>query len=162
MPAAAFYPLHFYGPFMTSMVVTDAAGSAQFHARQIYQPALTVGGIGTAQMRPYRGRRAALQAGGVGTLQATARKRVRAALTVTIGTLSQDDVTGAVLESEIEPGLTLRESVRLLLSVAVGKTDIVAGLGGAATVRFRNPADTADRVVATMDGSERAAVTLTP
>jgi hypothetical protein len=52
----------------------------------------------------------------------------------------------------------MRESIRLLLAVAVGKTNIVAGVPGSATVTFRDINDLSDRVTATMTGSERSGV----
>lgn len=60
----------------------------------------------------------------------------------------------------IEGGYTAQDVLRLLLSVAVGKTSVVDLGGGAATVKFRDTGDTKDRVTATMDGSERGSVTL--
>jgi hypothetical protein len=55
----------------------------------------------------------------------------------------------------IESGYTAEEVLRILLAVAAGKTDI-----SGTTVTFRNVADTADRVTATMTGSERTSITL--
>ena len=69
-------------------------------------------------------------------------------------------ITGAVLEAQVEPGITLREALRVVLSVAAGKTDITPdGLGGA-TVVFRDVNDTRDTVTAVMTGSERTSITL--
>lgn len=60
----------------------------------------------------------------------------------------------------IESGYTAAEILRLLAAVAAGKTDIVDLGGGAATVIFRDIADTKDRIVADMTGSERTTLTL--
>jgi hypothetical protein len=81
------------------------------------------------------------------------------ACTIKIGTLTQDDVTGAVMEAQIEAGLTLRQVIRLLAAVAAGKTDIIDLGGGNATVKFRDLADTKDRINASMTGSKRTSVT---
>jgi hypothetical protein len=70
-----------------------------------------------------------------------------------IGNLTQDDVTGAILQAEVEAGLTVQGVLRLLLAVAAGKTDISGSV-----VTFRDVADTKDRIVATMTGSERTTV----
>jgi hypothetical protein len=55
----------------------------------------------------------------------------------------------------IESGYTAEEVLRILLAVAAGKTDI-----NGTTVTFRNVADDANRVTATMTGSERTSITL--
>lgn len=58
----------------------------------------------------------------------------------------------------VENGLAPAEVLRILLAVAAGKTSIVGS--GPTTVTFRDTADTKDRVVASMTGSERDTVTL--
>lgn len=60
----------------------------------------------------------------------------------------------------LENGYTAGELMRLLTAVAAGKTTIVDLGGGAATVTFRNLADTIDQVEATMDGSQRTTIDL--
>lgn len=60
----------------------------------------------------------------------------------------------------LEGGYTAGELMRVLTAIAAGKTTIVDLGGGAATVTFRNLADTVDQVKATMAGSERAAINL--
>ena len=74
--------------------------------------------------------------------------------------LSPQSLANAVWEQALEGSLTSTEVMRLLLSVATGKTDIVDLGGGAATVTFRDVGDSKNRVTATMAGSERAAVLL--
>jgi hypothetical protein len=59
----------------------------------------------------------------------------------------------------IESGFTAAEILRLLAAVAAGKTAVVNLGGGAATITFRDLADTKDRVTASMTGSERTAIT---
>jgi hypothetical protein len=59
----------------------------------------------------------------------------------------------------IESGYTAAEILRLLAAVAAGKTTIDDLGGGFATVTFRDLADTKDRMVADMAGSERTDVT---
>jgi hypothetical protein len=93
-------------------------------------------------------------------VRALPKARVQPQLVVKVGQLSQDDVTGAVQTATIEPGLSLAEAIRLLVAVAVGKTNIVDLGGGNATVEFRDSNDSKNRVVATMAGSERTNVTL--
>ena len=60
----------------------------------------------------------------------------------------------------IESGYTATQILRLLARVAAGKTTIADLGGGAATVTFRDLADTKDAVVADMTGSNRTDVVL--
>lgn len=75
--------------------------------------------------------------------------------------LSPETLARAVWAELLESGYTAKELMRLLTAVAVGKTDIDTS-GASPVVKFRDPADTADRVTATMSGSERASVALNP
>lgn len=154
MPLASLYSLHWYGPACAAMVV-DASGSAQISARRTIAPALNVVGTGTADMRPYRGRRAALDTGGAGTLYMRPARSVRAALRVTVSELSQDDVTGAVLESKIEGDLTLKQTLRLLLAMAANDA---TGLEGATPV-FKSLDGSKTRLAASYSGGNRTITT---
>lgn len=60
----------------------------------------------------------------------------------------------------IEGSLTAGDVMRILLSVAAGETTIVDNGGGAATVTFKSQDGTINRIVATMDGSERTQITI--
>jgi hypothetical protein len=62
----------------------------------------------------------------------------------------------------IEGSLTAKDVMRLILAVQTGRTVIVDNGDGTATVRFRDQANTKNRITATMDGSERTAVTNDP
>jgi hypothetical protein len=66
----------------------------------------------------------------------------------------------AVWAEIIEAGYSSSDVLRLLSSIAAGKTNIVDNGGGSATVTFRDLADTKDRVDADMVGSERHSVAL--
>ena len=86
-----------------------------------------------------------------------ARGRGRMSVIMGSTALSQSDVTGAVLEAQIEPGITLREALRIVLAANAGK--LSGATGG--TITIRNPGDTVSRIVATVDGNgNRTAVTL--
>ena len=61
----------------------------------------------------------------------------------------------AVFAEIIEGTLTLKDAIKLLLSVAVGKTSVAGS-----TFTFRDTTDATDRVVATVTSSERTSVTL--
>jgi len=97
---------------------------------------------------------------GVGTATADVVARGTIEGIAKIGTITQDDVTGSVLDVPVEGSITVREALRVLLAVAAGKTSIVDLGGGAATVTFRDTEDTTDRLVATMAGSERDTVVM--
>jgi hypothetical protein len=62
----------------------------------------------------------------------------------------------------LENGYTAEELLRILVAVAVGKTTITDLGGGNANVKFRDLADSKDRVDADMTGSERTNITLDP
>jgi GTPase Era involved in 16S rRNA processing len=60
---------------------------------------------------------------------------------------------------EIESNLTLPQAVQILLAVAAGKSTVVNLGGGQATVTFRDLDDTKNRVVATLNNSNRTIIT---
>lgn len=82
------------------------------------------------------------------------------AITVATGGGGGGGLTAAqVWEYALEAGLTAQQMMRLLAAVAHGKTSITDNGDGTAEVRFRDIADTKNRIVAAMDGSERVTVT---
>lgn len=77
---------------------------------------------------------------------------------VSIGAVpSADDVMYAIMGRPIDGALTVEQALKILLSVAAGKTSIDADN---AVVKFRNVADTKDVVTAQMSGSERQTTTI--
>lgn len=126
--------LTYYGPGAASLALGDGAGvgAAQMEPHKLIKPALTGAGVGTATtLRPYRGRAFALSVAGMGNaLTLLPHKRARFGLEVSVNSLSQDDVTGAVLDVPVEGTITLRQAMRLLLAYA----------GGNATGLDSNPA----------------------
>jgi hypothetical protein len=93
----------------------------------------------------------------VGAIAAAAPKgRLRAGAIIGITGLTQSDVTGAVLEAEVYPGITLKKALRGILSAQGGKVGIAGN-----TVTIRDPADTKNVITATTDAEgRRTAVTL--
>jgi hypothetical protein len=65
----------------------------------------------------------------------------------------------AVWGHEVETGMTLSDSSKIMLAILAGKTDITDHGDGTATVKFRDTNDTVDRVTAELDGSERTSIT---
>jgi hypothetical protein len=66
------------------------------------------------------------------------------------------------LDEQVQGAYTAADALRILLAVAAGKTTIVPLGANAATVEFQAVDDSGVVVSATMAGSERTAVTLTP
>lgn len=91
----------------------------------------------------------------------TAKGQLAGAITP-FTTLSPENLATAVWASNLEGAYTATQIQRTLLSVAAGKTSITDLGGGLATVKFRDVNDTKDRVVASLDGSERTTVTIDP
>lgn len=161
MPLASLFTLQWYGP-AASASVTQASASItpgiNGQARAEGSSAAT-SVISLAQATRLKNSPANIAASAAVT-SALPKGRARPTALIEVNKLSQDDVTGAVLEAQVEPGITLREALRVVLSVAAGKTDITPdGLGGA-TVVFRDVNDTRDTVTAVMTGSERTSITL--
>ena len=161
MPLASLSALQWYGPGAVSMWVRDSVGTMVSQPVMTKRFGLAGSGVGTANtLRPYRGRAFALTSGGVGTMQSQPRKRIRPALKVLIGGgLTQDDVTGAVLESKVEGDVTLKQALRILLSHAAGDatglegaTPVFKSLDGTKT-RIAGTYATGNRTVTTVDGS---------
>lgn len=69
------------------------------------------------------------------------------------------DVSQAVWFGTTFDGIGANKVMEVLLAVAAGKTNVDTS-GASPVVTFRDTSDTIDRVVATMDGSERTNVTI--
>lgn len=143
--------LTYYGPDSGSAVEVAAAPFAEAtikaRASMVSVDVITP----TASARINVGKAAA--AVGVIALIAYARisGRGRLAAIGKVNELTQDDVTGAVLESVIDDGLTLRQALRMLLGINLGK-QVITDLGnGSTSIAFRDLADTKDRASATVD-----------
>jgi hypothetical protein len=157
MALGGWFSLHFYGPGAGAGIVAGAgvldgtvAGTARAEGS-----ASGVASVPLAKPTRLVNRPATIT--GAGTLAGTMRGRARMASTIRVNALSQDDVTGAVLETPIEPGLTLRQALRLIAAATAGK---VSGASGS-TVTIRSAeADHKNRIVATVDASgNRSAIT---
>lgn len=103
-------------------------------------------------------------AAGSGTVAGTPKGPGSISATIGQGSdpLSPAALADAVWSRALEAGYTAEQLLRLLAAVAAGKTTIVPGAPGEATVAFRDLADTKARVTAAMTGSTRASVSLDP
>lgn len=150
--------LSYYGPAAAAMVVGDAIGQAESLApRGSVRAALPVQiTLPAAYLRPVRLVGFPLSAQGIGQVHAMQpRGRVRAGLDVKIGTLTQDDVTGAVLESKIEGDMTMRQAMRMLLAFAQGNaTGLESG-----SITFKGLDGTTTRIAGTVAAGTRTITT---
>ena len=97
---------------------------------------------------------------GDGTLAAAIQARALLEGSVDVGALpSAEDNAGELMATIVENGLSVRDVLRLILAVQVGKTSVATG---PVVVTFRDTADSKDRVVAGMTGKTRTTVTLDP
>jgi len=152
--------LTYHGPAACAMVV-DALGSVQaMQPRGTASVGAAAQGIGEIHfMRLIRLRGFPMSADGLGELHAMQpRMRARIGLDVKIGTLTQDDVEGAVLESVIEGDITLKQAIRLLLAQAAGNasgldsTPVFKSMDGSKT-RLSGTVSSGTRTILTRDGS---------
>lgn len=158
MPAGAFANFHVYGPAQSAGVVVgagEALPSASATAR-MNEVAQGVGSVPLAKAT--RLRNSPLVTSGVGAMvQALPKARARPALLVKIGELSQDDVTGAVLEAPVEGNVTLKQALRLVLAYIAGDA---TGLDG--NPAFKSLDGTKDRIAGTISGGSRTVTTVDP
>jgi hypothetical protein len=145
--------LLWYGPGAAALVASPGTGFAQAQPVMNKRSGASMSGTGVAAvLRPFRGSAFALALGGEGALVAQARKRIRPALAVSIGgALTQDDVTGAVLESKVEGDLTLKQAIRLLLAQAQGNA---TGLDSG-SITFKSLDGTTTRIAGTIAAGDR-------
>lgn len=157
MPLSSWYALHFHGPGLMAAVAPAPSLTAAARLTGLGGLSAFDAAVPTAYARALRGQPATAFDATLPTAYARILGRARLAAVGRVNELTQDDVTGAVLEAQIEPGVSLKEAIRLLTAVAAGKTTIDVS-GPNPVVTFRDLSDTKDRVEATMIGSERSIV----
>lgn len=160
MPLASYASLHFNGPATGAMLPDTAArGSVVGTASATARGAMVTNGAGSMPLAKATRLVSSLTVinGGATTTYLPMKARIRAGAIIKVNELSQDDVTGAVLEAIVEPGLTLRQALRLVAAATAGK---LSG-GGSTTVTIRNAVeDSKNRIVATVDAEgNRTAIT---
>lgn len=144
------YSLHFYGPGLGAAVDTAApTASATIKGRGALRAVHTT--APTASARINKGRAITAVHTTAPTAYARPSGRGRMAAVGRVNQLTQDDVTGAVLESVVEGDVTLKQAIRLLLAAAQGDA---TGLEGAAPV-FKSLDGTKDRITATYSSGTR-------
>lgn len=159
MPWASLFNLHNYGPGSMASVAEaqgTVVGQASALAR-LNSVATGAGSMPLAKATRLKNSPAVLTGSG-SVVQALPKARARVEAVIKVNDLSQDDVTGAVLEAEIESGYSLRKILRLMSSVLLGRAS-----GGPGSPVFRDINNTKDRVTGTADSSgNRTAATYDP
>lgn len=158
MPLASYYSLQWFGEAAAAMVVSadsalsaDVVGTAR--AAQVAN-----GGGSMPRAQATRLMNSPLLVTGVGAIvQGVPKGVARPAMIVRVNELSQDDVTGAVLEAQVEGTVTLKQAMRLML----------AYLAGDATGLDSNPAfksldGSKARLAGTISGGTRTITTIDP
>jgi hypothetical protein len=152
MPLASLHFFQQFGPCMASLVVSDIAIGQDLQPKREIKPRLDAGGVGTAEMRPWRGQYAAVEGSGLGLAELAAKRKINIGLEVSIGgSLTQDDVTGAVLEAPLEGDISVKQALRILLAHAAGDA---TGLEGASQA-FKSQDGTKTRIAGTYSGGTR-------
>lgn len=99
---------------------------------------------------------------GLATTTAPVSGRGHLSATLSIGSRpTAEEINNALLDTQfVEPGLTLRQALRLMAAALAGKASGAASTGG--TVKFRNAvADSKDRITAVVDANgNRTSITL--
>lgn len=113
MPLASTFSLQWFGPAVAACVVNDATATASGDIKGRVRPTGTLSGTAVISLaKPTRlVNRPATLSGSAAITTALPKGRVRPTATIKVNALSQDDVTGAVLEAFVEPGLTLRQAL---------------------------------------------------
>lgn len=135
----------------------DGVGSAAADIKAWGEPSATVSGVASAPLaQATRLVNRPGTASGVGSATASTLARARIAGIVKVNELSQDDVTGAVLEAKVDGDVSLKQALRLITAALAGK---VSG-AGTSTVTIRDVNDTKARITATVDANgNRSAIT---
>ena len=153
MPLASLGALQWYGQAAGAMVV-NAQASAVAQVKGTAR-ARSTAGVGAGSVPLAKATRLVnrpMVSVGVGSMpRALPKALARAGSLIRVNALSQDDVTGAVLEAPIEGGISLKQALRLLLSVAQGNA---TGLEGG-VVQFKSLDGSKTRITGTYSTGTR-------
>ena len=158
MPLASWYTGQWYGQAAGAMSVNDSIGTVTADIKADAAAAGTLSGQGlVTNAKATRLRNSPCTMSGQGLVtQALPKAAARVAAVIKVNELSQDDVTGAVLEAKVEGSLSLKEAIRLLIAVAAGDA---SGLEGSNPV-FKSLDGTKNRIEATYVAGERDVTSL--
>ena len=151
-------PLHWFGPAAAALVVATAPAMVAQPTGVASPSAAASGGAVATRAAATRLVNRPMSASGIATVPlALPKGRAKPAVHIKVNTLSQDDVVGAVQQMRIEGGLTLVETLRLLLAVAAGDA---SGLDGNPIFRSQDGSKT--RLAATIASGSRTITTKDP
>lgn len=159
MPILSYFNNMWYGSASGAMVV-ESISDSELNIKGSANPALSIQiTLPAPYLKPTRLVNSPLLVECLSSATLSMRGDARMALDVRVNELTQGDVAGAVLEAKIDGVYTLKDIMRLMSAVLLGKTIITDLGGGNAVVKFRDINDTKDRVSAQMSSSERVVVT---
>lgn len=112
MPLASVFSLHWYGPAAAASLV-EAASGVTADLSGVGGVSGTISGVASVPLaKPTRLVNSPATVTGSGSIPtASPKANARITSTIKVNELTQDDVTGAVLEAEVEPGLTLKQAL---------------------------------------------------
>lgn len=154
---ADLYTLQWYGPAAAATWGNDNAGTVAAGIKGYGKHTGTVtnsGIVSNADMTSLKNSPATITASGV-VSQALPKGGTKVACTVKVNSLSQDDVTGAVLESFVEGSVTLKQAMRLMLARLAGDA---TGLDGT-SMAFKSVDGSKTRIGGTLVGGTRTITT---
>jgi hypothetical protein len=163
MPLASLAWLQWYGPGLGAAVESAHPPTASATLKGLGKIAAVHTTAPTAYARPNNGRQLRAVSSTAPTAYARVSGRGRMAAIGKVNELTQDDVTGAVLESKVEGELTLKETLRVLLAAMRGEsTKSSLGAGNVQHV-YKSHDGTKARITATVNANgERTSVTVDP
>lgn len=109
MPLGSWFSHHWY-PGHASMVSANVV-SQDLDIENEVRMSITDTSIPSQNLAALVGRTMSLLSTSVSAEALSMRSEVRMSVTAKIGVLTADDVTGAVLEAQIAPGLTLKQAI---------------------------------------------------
>jgi hypothetical protein len=153
MPLASLASLQWYGPGAGAMVANEAAGSVVAGVKGTGRANQVTTGTGSMPLaKATRLVNSPMVVSGSGSMvRALPKAYGRPAMLMKIGELSQDDVTGAVLEAPVEGTMTLKQALRLLLAHAAADA---SGLESGSVV-YKSIDGTKDRITGTYSAGTR-------
>lgn len=162
MPLASTFALQWYGPGLGAAV--DACAPTAEATLKGIGLLRAVGSVApTAMARISNGRQMRATNTTAPTAYARPSGRGRMAAVGRVNALTQDDVTGAVLESKVEGDLTLKHALRLILAATRGESTKTALGGGDVRHVYKSHDGTKDRITAVVNSAgERETVTTDP
>lgn len=112
MPLASLFTGHWYGEAAAAgVIVGTGAGAGNIKARARAVSTIAATSVISLAKPTRMVNRPATIAGTGAVTNALPKGRAKPSATIKVNALSQNDVTGAVLEAQVEPGLTLKQAL---------------------------------------------------